>query len=46
MEWIPENLLVCQCLTAEFYIAFWAVLGNDLVEVLNYGFQHGQFSVS
>ena len=33
-------------LTAEFYIAFWAALGNDLVEVLNYDFQHGQFSVS
>ena len=33
-------------LTAEFYIAFWAVLGNDLVEVLNCGFQHGQLSVS
>ena len=29
-------------LTAEFYIAFWAALGSDLVEVLNYGFQHGQ----
>ena len=28
-------------LTAEFYIVFWAVLGSDLVEVLNYGFQHG-----
>ena len=33
-------------LTAEFYIAFWTVLGSDLVEVLNYGFQHGQLSVS
>ena len=33
-------------LTAEFYIAFWAVLGNDLVEVLNHGFQHGQLSIS
>ena len=33
-------------LTTEFYLAFWAVLGNDLVEVLNYGFQHGQLSVS
>ena len=33
-------------LTAEFYTAFWAVLGSDLVEVLNYGFQHGQLSVS
>ena len=33
-------------LTAEFYVAFWAVLGSDLVEVLNCGFQHGQFSVS
>ena len=33
-------------LTAEFYTAFWAVLGSDLVEVLDYGFQHGQLSVS
>ena len=33
-------------ITAEFYIAFWAVLGSDLVEVINYGFQHGQLSVS
>ena len=32
-------------LTAEFYIAFWAVLGSDRVEVLNYSFQHGQLSV-
>ena len=32
-------------LTAEFYIAFWAVLANDLAEVLSYGFQHGQLSV-
>ena len=34
------------CLMAEFYLAFWTVLGNDLVEVLNYGFQNGQLSVS
>ena len=33
-------------LPGEFYTAFWAVLGNDLVDVLNYGFQHGQLSVS
>ena len=33
-------------LTAELYVAFWAVLGSDLVEVFNYGFQHGQLSVS
>ena len=33
-------------LTAEFYLAFWAVLGNDLVEVFNYGFQNGQLSAS
>ena len=33
-------------LTAEFYLPFWAVLGNDLIEVLNYGFQNGQLSVS
>ena len=33
-------------LTSEFCIAFWAVLESDLVEALNYGFQHGQLSVS
>ena len=33
-------------LTAEFYTAFWAILGSDLVQVLGYGFQYGQFSVS
>ena len=33
-------------LTAEFYLSFWAVLGRNLVEVLNYGFQNGQLSVS
>ena len=33
-------------LTGEFYLAFWAVIGDDLVEVLNYGFQNGQLSVS
>ena len=33
-------------LTAEFYLAFWAVIGSDLVEVLNFGFQNGQLSVS
>ena len=33
-------------LTAQFYLVFWAVLGKDLVEVLNYGFQNGQLSVS
>ena len=33
-------------LMAEFYLAFWAVLGSDLVEVLNFGYQNGQLSVS
>ena len=33
-------------LTAEFYLAFWAVLGEDLVEVLNYGLQNGQLCLS
>ena len=33
-------------LMAEFYLAFWADIGEDLVEVLNYGFQNGQLSVS
>ena len=33
-------------LTTEFYLAFWAIIGEDLVEVLNYGFQNGQLSVS
>ena len=31
-------------LTAEFYLTFWAVLGRDLVEVLNYGFQNDRLS--
>ena len=33
-------------LKAEFIIAFWAVLGSDLVEVLSYEFKHGHLSVS
>ena len=33
-------------LTAEFYLAFWAVIGDDLVKVLNYDFQNSQLSVS
>ena len=40
MEWIPDNLLV---LTASWLNS---VLGSDLVDVLNYGFQHDQLSVS
>ena len=33
-------------LTAEFYLAFWGIITEDLVEVLNYGFRNGQLSVS
>ena len=33
-------------LTAEFYLAFWAIIGEDLVAVLNYSFQNSQLSVS
>ena len=33
-------------LTAEFYLTFWAVLAKDLAEVLSYGFQNCQLSVS
>ena len=33
-------------LMAEIYLAFWAVSRTDLAEVLNYGFQNGQLSVS
>ena len=33
-------------LMTEFYLVFWAVIGDDLAEVLNYGFQNGQLSVS
>ena len=33
-------------LMAEFYLTFSADIGEDLVEVLNYGFQNGQLSVS
>ena len=32
-------------LTAEFYFAFWGIIAEDLVEVLNYGFGNGQLSV-
>ena len=30
----------------EFYRRFWSSLGNDLVEVLNYSYEHGQLSDS
>ena len=33
-------------LPAEFYLAFWSVLGSDLVDVLNHAFQVGFLSVS
>lgn len=31
---------------AEFYLAFWSVLGSDLVDVLNCAFRVGFLSVS
>jgi len=33
-------------LPAEFYLAFWSVLGSDLVEFLNCAFRLGFLSVS
>ena len=33
-------------LTIEFYKAFWSLLGNQLVDVLNYSYEHGQLSTS
>ena len=33
-------------LPAEFYLAFWSVLGSDLVDVLNHAFRVGFLSVS
>ena len=33
-------------LPAEFYLAFWNTLGEDLVNVINHAFQSGHLSVS
>jgi len=33
-------------LTAEFYLAFWELLGQELVDSLNYAFQMGELSIS
>ena len=33
-------------LTVEFYVAFWPVFGNLLVESLNYAFEYGELSNS
>ena len=36
----------CDGLTAEFYKTFCTVIGNDLVEVINNGFQKGELSIT
>ena len=36
----------CDGLTAEFYITFSSVIGNDLVDVVNNGFQKGELSIT
>ena len=36
----------CDGLTAEFYETFCNVIGNDLVEVINYGFQKGELNIT
>ena len=33
-------------LTAEFYLALWELLGQELVDSLNYAFQMGELSIS
>ena len=33
-------------LTAEFYLTFWELLGQELVDSLNYAFQMGELSIS
>jgi len=33
-------------LTIEFYKAFWSLLGNQLVDALNYSYEHGQLFTS
>ena len=33
-------------LTAEFYKAFWNIVGNLMVESLNYSYDHGELSNS
>ena len=36
----------CDGLTAEFYKTFCNVIGNDLVKVINNGFQQGELSIT
>ena len=36
----------CDGLTAEFYKKFSSVIGNDLVDVINNGFQKGELSIT
>ena len=36
----------CDGLTAEFYKTFSNVIGNDVVEVINNGFQQGELSIT
>ena len=36
----------CDGLTAEFYKTFSSVIGNDLVDVINNGFQKGELSIT
>ena len=33
-------------LTAEFYLKFWELLGQELVDILNYAFEIGELSIS
>ena len=33
-------------LTAEFYLKFWELLGQELVDSLNYAFEIGELSIS
>ena len=34
------------CLTAEFYLKFWELLGQELVDSFNYAFEIGKLSIS
>ena len=33
-------------LTAEFYLSFWELLGQELVDSFNYAFEKGEMSIS
>ena len=47
LKQFSKGMLPCSdSRTAEFYLAFWELLGQELVDSLNYAFQMGELSIS